>query len=147
MMTMPSIFNNDIFDTFMDDFGFTKPQYKRHNNPSGIMKTDIKESKAGFELKIDLPGYEKEDIEATIKDGYMTIKANEKKTNEEKNEEGKVIRSERYSGTCSRSFYVGEELKQQDIKAKFANGVLTVFVPKKEEQPKVDEEKFIAIEG
>jgi HSP20 family molecular chaperone IbpA len=111
------------------------------------MKTDIKENEGGYELDIDLPGYNKEDVNAQLKDGYMTISAETKQENDEQDNNGKYIRRERYYGTCSRSFYVGEDITEQDIKAKFDNGVLKVFVPKKEAQPVVEETKYIAIEG
>jgi HSP20 family molecular chaperone IbpA len=111
------------------------------------MKTDIRENETGFELDIDLPGYKKEDVKAQLKDGYLTISAESKQDNDEKDEKGKFIRRERFYGTCSRSFYVGEEVTEQDIKAKFEDGILKVSVPKKEAKPEVEENKYIAIEG
>ena len=147
MMTMPSIFNNNLLDDFFDDFVPARPAYKAASNPAGIMKTDISEDENGYEVKIDLPGYEKDNISAELKDGYLTISASDNKDTEEKDSAGHVIRRERYQGSCSRSFYVGEEVTQEDIKAKFTNGVLTVAVPKKEPQPKVEESKLISIEG
>jgi HSP20 family molecular chaperone IbpA len=111
------------------------------------MKTDIKENEGGFELDIDLPGYKKEDVKAQLKDGYMTISAETNQEKDDKDDKGKYIRRERYYGTCSRSFYVGEDITEEDIKAKFENGILKVFVPKKEAQPAVKENKFIQIEG
>ena len=146
MMTMPSIFNNNLFD-FFDDFAPAPSYANSPVNHTGIMKTDISEDENGYEIKIDLPGYDKENISAELKDGYMTIKASQDENKEEKDSAGKVIRRERYSGSCSRSFYVGEEVTQEDIKAKFDKGVLTVMVPKKDPQPKVEESKYIAIEG
>ena len=94
-----------------------------------------------------MPGFNKEDLKAELKEGYLTISASTNKDNGEKDENGKYIRRERYVGSCSRSFYVGEEIKQDDIKAKFENGILKISVPKKEAQPKVEEDKHIAIEG
>ena len=111
------------------------------------MRTDIKETDAGFELDIDLPGYKKEDVQAELKDGYLTISAKTNTTREEKDENGKYIRKERYSGSCSRSFYVGEQLEQEDIKARFEDGILKVMVPKKEAKPAVEENRYITIEG
>jgi HSP20 family molecular chaperone IbpA len=111
------------------------------------MKTDIREHENGFELDIDLPGYKKEDVKAQLKDGYLTISAETKQNNDEKDEKGKFIRRERFYGTCSRSFYVGEDITEQDIKAKFEDGILKVSVPKKEAKPEVEENKYIAIEG
>ena len=111
------------------------------------MKTDIRETDGSFELDIDMPGFNKEDLKAELKEGYLTISASTNKDNGEKDENGRYIRRERYVGSCSRSFYVGEDIKQDDIKAKFENGILKISVPKKEAQPKVEEDKHIAIEG
>ena len=142
-MLVPSIFGEDLFDTFFDDF--KRPA--RSNTNINVMRTDIKETDAGFELDIDLPGYKKEDVQAELKDGYLTISAKTNTTREEKDENGKYIRKERYSGSCSRSFYVGEDLEQQDIKAKFEDGILKVKVQKKEAKPAVEENRYITIEG
>ena len=142
-MLVPSIFGEDLFDTFFDDF--KRPA--RSNTNINVMRTDIKETDAGFELDIDLPGYKKEDVQAELKDGYLTISAKTNTTREEKDENGKYIRKERYSGSCSRSFYVGEQLEQEDIKARFEDGILKVMVPKKEEKPAVEENRYITIEG
>ncbi len=114
------------------------------NGIGGLMRTDVKEDKEGYEVHIDLPGFKKEDVQITLKDGYMTVAAS--RVNEV--EEGKkYLRRERYVGNVSRSFYVGEILTEEDIKAKFENGVLKITLPKKEEVPKVEEPKHIAIEG
>ena len=150
-MLMPSIFGENLFDDFFDDF--YRPAVRRSTQRpamaampvNGLMKTDVKETENGYELSIDLPGYKKEDVQAELKDGYMTITASTKKENEEK-EEGKYIRRERFAGTCSRSFYVGEDVTQNDIKARFEDGILKVAVPKKEAKPEVEESKFISIE-
>ena len=142
-MLVPSIFGEDLFDTFFDDF--KRPA--RSNTNINVMRTDIKETDAGFELDIDLPGYKKEDVQAELKDGYLTISAKTNTTREEKDENGKYIRKERYSGSCSRSFYVGEQLEQEDIKAGFEDGILKVMVPKKEAKPAVEENRYITIEG
>ena len=142
-MLVPSIFGEDLFDTFFDDF--KRPA--RSNTNINVMRTDIKETDAGFELDIDLPGYKKEDVQAELKDGYLTISAKTNTTREEKDENGKYIRKERYSGSCSRSFYVGEQLEQEDIKARFEDGILKLMVPKKEAKPAVEENRYITIEG
>ena len=145
-MMMPSIFSDNLFDDF---FGFDRPLkgYQRLNT-SEIMKTDVKESETGFELDISLPGYKKEDIQAELKDGYLTINASTSSSNDEKDAQtGKYIRRERYSGSCSRSFYVGEDITQEDIRARYENGVLSLAIPKKEAKPQVEEKKYIAIEG
>ena len=139
-MLMPSIFGENLFDEWMS-FPF------RNFNTNSLMKTDIRETDGSFELDIDMPGFNKEDLKAELKEGYLTISASTNKDNGEKDENGRYIRRERYVGSCSRIFYVGEDIKQDDIKAKFENGILKISVPKKEAQPKVEEDKHIAIEG
>jgi HSP20 family molecular chaperone IbpA len=111
------------------------------------MQTDIEESETGYALTMNLPGFKKEDVKAELKDGYLTINASTNSSKEEKDEKGKYIRKERYSGSCSRSFYVGEAVTQEDIKAKFEDGTLKISVPKKELKPEVEEAKYISIEG
>ena len=112
-----------------------------------VMKTDVKETDNSYEVDIDLPGFKKDEIEAKLENGYLTISAAKGLDKEEKDEkDGKYIRKERYSGAMSRSFYVGDELKQEDIKAKYEDGILKLSVPKKE-QKKVETTKHIAIEG
>ena len=113
-----------------------------------MMKTDIKEHDGGYELTVDLPGVKKDDIKAELNDGYLTISAEKGLDKDEKEKEtGHYIRKERYAGACSRSFYVGEDVEQADIKAEFKHGILTLFVPKKEAKPAVEQKKTIAIEG
>ncbi len=147
-MLMPSIFGERLFDDFFDSVRPARELMKIQTPATGIMKTDVKETENGYELEIDLPGYTKEDVKGEIKDGYLTISATTSKNNDEKDEKtGRYIRRERYYGSCSRSFYVGEEVTEEDIKAKFENGILKVCIPKKEAQPQVEEKKFIAIEG
>lgn len=147
-MLMPSIFGESLFDEFFDDFARpVKNNARVSNSVPAVMKTDVKENETGYELDIELPGYKKEDVQAQLKDGYLNITAIMKKDDEQKSEGGKYIRRERYYGSCSRSFYVGEDIEQQDIKAKFEDGILKIGVPKKEAKPKVEENKFITIEG
>lgn len=147
-MLMPSIFGESLIEDFFGDFARPARAIARYNTPTtNVMRTDIKESDNGFELAIDLPGYKKEDVKAELKDGYLTISAETKEDNEKQDESGKYIRRERYYGTCSRSFYVGEELTQEDIRARFEDGILKLSVPKKEIQPKVEETRYIPIEG
>ena len=147
-MLMPSIFNDNLFDDFFDfpfydDKADRKIQRKLYGHHAGnLMKTDIKEFADGYELQMDLPGYKKEEIQAALHNGYLTISAT--KSVEEK-EEGKYLRRERYTGSCQRSFYVGEYLRQEDIKAGFQDGILTLFVPK-EDKTKVEEKKYITIQ-
>ncbi|MCI5510173.1 MAG: Hsp20/alpha crystallin family protein [Oliverpabstia sp.] len=147
-MLMPSIFGENLFDEFFDDFVRPTRRVVRYNTPSTtIMKTDVKETEGSYELDIDLPGYKKEDVKAELKDGYLTISAATNTNNDQKDENGKYIRRERYYGNCSRSFYVGENITQEDIKARFEDGILKIVVPKKEAKPAVEEKKYISIEG
>ena len=111
-----------------------------------IMNTDVKEKENAYELDIELPGFKKENISAKLDDGYLTIEAATDTNNDEKDDNGKYIRKERYSGRCSRSFYVGKNVKQEDIQAKFEDGILKLTVPK-EEPEKVEQQKYISIEG
>ena len=150
-MLLPSIFNENFADDIFNDFLDVPVTFKQVWNPgltngANLMQTDVKETEKGFELDISLPGFKKEDIKAELKEGYLTINAEHAENKEEK-EEGKFIRKERYTGHCSRSFFVGEEVTEEDIRAKFENGVLTLNIPKKEPEKKVEEKKLIAIEG
>ena len=146
-MLMPSIFGENLFDEFFDDFVRPPRRVVRYNTPSTpIMRTDVKETEGSYELDIDLPGYKKEDVKAELKDGYLTISAATNTNNDQKDENGKYIRRERYYGNCSRSFYVGENITQEDIKARFEDGILKIVVPKKEAKPAVEEKKYISIE-
>lgn len=131
--------NNDfdlIGDMFRDPF-FSE-------NESKIMRTDIKEKKDKYLIDIDLPGYEKENIKIELEDGYLTVHANRDTNNEEK-EEGKFVRKERYVGSCSRSFYVGDAVEIEDIKASFKNGTLKIEVPKKEMKKELPSKKYVQI--
>ncbi|MBR1740775.1 MAG: Hsp20/alpha crystallin family protein [Lachnospiraceae bacterium] len=147
-MLMPSIFRENLFDDFFDDFARPVHHMVNFGSPqTSVMKTDVKETEDGYELHIDLPGYKKEDVKAQLKDGYMTITAETNSSNEDKDEANKYIRRERYYGNCSRSFYVGDQVTEEDIRAKFEDGILKITVPKKEPAPAVEEKKYIAIEG
>ncbi|MDO4869357.1 MAG: Hsp20/alpha crystallin family protein [Bacillota bacterium] len=145
-MMMPSIYNNNLFDEFFDGF-FAEPARKApEKRRFDLMKTDIKELDKAFELDIDMPGVAKEDVKAQIVDGYLIVSASTNKESEEKDEQDKYIRKERYSGSMSRRYYVGDNIEQDDIKAKFEDGILKLTIPK--EVPKKDPEpKFITIEG
>ncbi|MBR1629626.1 MAG: Hsp20/alpha crystallin family protein [Lachnospiraceae bacterium] len=147
-MLMPSIFGENLLDDFFD-LDFPRRSFRTPSAPAnGLMKTDVKEKDGAFELSINLPGVKKEDIQAELKDGYLTISANHGSNKEEKDQDGRYIRRERYFGSASRSFYVGEDLTQEDIKAKYEDGVLRIDVPKVEpKKPEVEEKKYIAIEG
>ena len=143
-MLMPSIFG----DNFMDDFfDFPEVRSTRTYHQNQLMKTDIFQTKEGFEITMDLPGYKKDNVSAELKDGYLVITASMDQSNDQKDTGGKYLRRERYSGRCSRSFYVGEDLTQEDIKAKFEHGTLKLMIPNKENRPKVEETKRITIEG
>lgn len=144
-MLMPRVntMRNFFGDSFIDDFFGTALS----TDNSGMMSTDVKEVDNGYEVIMNLPGYRKEDVKGELKDGYLTVTASTNSNSDKKDEDGNYIRRERYSGTCSRSFYVGDTVKQEDIKAKFENGTLRLFVPKKEPEKKVDEKHYIEIEG
>ena len=148
-MLGPSIFNDNLFDDFFE-FPFFDDRAERKlygHNAKNIMKTDIKEHKDGYELEIDLPGFHKDEIQAELKDGYLTISAAKQLNQDEKEKEsGKYIRRERYSGSCQRSFYVGDEITQEDIKGEYKHGILKLFVPKKEAKPVSNDPKYITIE-
>ncbi len=151
-MMMPSIFGENLFDDdwmnfpfYTDFFGKKNPLYGKH--AKNMMKTDIKEMDDAYEVDIDLPGFKKEEIKALLENGYLTISAAKGLSKDEKDKEGKYIRQERYAGAMSRSFYVGDEVKQEDVKAKYENGILQISIPKKEKKPAVEEHKNIAIEG
>ena len=141
-MLLPSIFSNNFVDDFMDDF---TPMTK-YDRPAPMMHTDVKEFDDHYEMGLELPGYKKEDIKADLKDGYLTISAEHTENNDEKDKNGKYIRRERYTGQCTRTFYVGEDIRQEDIKAGFENGVLKVSIPKVEAKPEVEAGKHILIE-
>ena len=129
------------------NFGFPevdKALYGKHAN--NVMKTDVKETDTGYEVDIDLPGFKKDEINAQLDNGYLTISAAKGLDKDEKDKKGKYIRKERYAGAMSRSFYVGEGVTQEDIKAKYEDGILRLSVPKKEAKA-VENKKYIAIEG
>ena len=158
-MLTPSIFGDSLFDDFFDDFfdlpafddrAMQKAQkqlYGRH--AANMMKTDVQEHDDHYEVDIDLPGFKKDELSLELKDGYLVISAAkglDKSETEKKT--GKFIRKERYAGSVSRSFYVGEDIRQEDIHAKYENGVLKLSIPKPEAaKPQVEEKKYIAIEG
>ena len=151
-MMMPSVFGESLFDDLMDFpfekefFGHRNPLYGKH--AQNVMKTDIKETDKGYELVVDLPGFTKDEVKADLENGYLTISAEKGLDKDEKEKEtGRYIRRERYAGACSRSFYVGKEVHQDDIKAEFKHGILTLFVPKKEAKPAVEQKHSISIEG
>ena len=153
IMLVPSIFGENLFDEFFDFPAFPdlgrdmdrteRKLYGRH--PDRLMKTDVHEHEDHFEVDIDLPGFKKEDIALELNQGYLTVSATKSVDNDEK-EKGKLIRQERYSGSMQRSFYIGENLTEEDIKAAFRHGVLSLNIPKNK-QAAIPEKKTIAIEG
>ena len=149
-MLMPSIFEENLFDNWFDfpmfnDFDNTERKlYGRHADR--LMKTDVHDNEDHYEVDIDLPGFKKEEITLELDKGYLTVSAAKGLDKDEKDHKGKLIRQERYSGSMQRSFYVGENLTEEDIKAAFKHGVLSLEIPKKE-QPKVPEKKLIMIQG
>ena len=150
-MLVPSIFGENLFDDFMD-FPFDDDFWGRKNplygkNAKRMMKTDIRETDGSYELDVDLPGFKKDEIQASLENGYLTISAAKGLDKDDKDKEGKYIRQERYAGAMSRSFYVGEEVTQDEIKAKYEDGILKLSIPKKEKKPAVEQENHIAIEG
>ena len=146
-MMLPTIFGENLFDDFMDDafernfFGGRNPLYGKHSK--NLMKTDVKETETGYELDIDLPGFKKDEISAHLEDGYLTVSAAKGVDKDEKDNEGRYIRRERYAGNLSRSFYIGD-VKQEDVKAVFKNGILSISVPKEDKKAK-EEKKYITI--
>lgn len=149
-MMLPTIFGENLFDDFMDDafernfFGGRNPLYGKHSK--NLMKTDVKETETGYELDIDLPGFKKDEISAHLEDGYLTVSAAKGVDKDEKYNEGRYIRRERYSGSMTRSFYVGNAVTEEDIKAKYEDGILSLSIPKKDPKA-VEAKKYIAIEG
>ena len=156
-MLLPSMFGENLFDDFFgfDDFPFwddreeKKMEKKLYGRRArNLMKTDIKETDKDYEVIIDLPGFKKNEVHASLENGYLTISA-EKGLNQDEKEKksGRYIRKERYAGACQRSFYVGDQLTEEDIKGEFKHGILKLFVPKKDAVPAVEENKYISIEG
>lgn len=158
MMT-PSIFGESLFDNFFDDFfdfpvwddrAMQKAQKKLYGgHAANMMKTDVQEHADHYEVDIELPGFQKEELSLELKEGYLVISAAKGLDKEEKEKKtGKFVRRERYVGSMSRSFYIGEDVKQEDIHAKYENGVLKLSIPKMEQKkPQVEEKRYIAIEG
>ena len=136
---LPSIFGENLFDDFFSDpFEMMVPQgrsplYGKH--AKGLMKTDVRETDGSYELDVDLPGFKKDEIHVELKDGYLTISAAKGLDKDESAKDGKYIRQERYAGACSRSFYVGETARPEDIAAKYEDGILRVSVPKEVKKP------------
>ena len=153
-MLVPSIFSDNFFDDFFE-FPFIDDREERNaerklygHHAANLMKTDIKEFDDKYEVEIDLPGFKKDEVTAELNDGYLTVSAAKGLDQDEQEKEtGKYIRRERYAGACQRSYYVGEDITEEDIRAEFKHGILKLFVPKKEVKPAVEEKKYISIEG
>ena len=146
---LPSIFGESLLDDWFDFpserdfFGSHNPVFGKH--AKNLMRTDIRETDTSYELDVDLPGFKKEDIKAQVENGYLTISAAKGMEKKEDDKKGQYIRKERFSGACSRSFYVGDNVTEQDITAKFEDGILKLSIPKKDQQ-QVETKKYIAIE-
>jgi len=149
-MLTPRIYTENLFDDWFDDFPFVEMNnvdrklYGKHAGRE--MLTDVREQEDHYDVEIDLPGFKKEDIKVELNKGYLTITASKGLDENEKDKKGRVVRQERYSGVMERSFYVGEQLTHEDIKAKYEDGVLTLNVPKKE-QKNLPDKHTIMIEG
>ena len=150
-MMLPTIFGENLFDDFMNDFAFPafedvdKELYGKH--AKNLMKTDVKDTENGYEVDIDLPGFKKDEIKVKLEDGVLTISAAKGLDKDEKDKKGSYLRRERYAGSMSRSFYVGDHVTVEDIHPKYENGILSFSVPKAENKPIEEKNKYIAIEG
>ena len=138
-------FFNDLMADPFDNFVGTMAAPSVKTAPN-LMRTDIRETDTGFELTIDLPGFDKEGVQAELKDGYLTVTAETKQESEDKDKKGTYVRQERFTGKCSRTFYVGDDIEEDDIKAKFDNGTLQIDVPKKVAKPEPETSRSISID-
>ena len=154
-MLLPSIFGENLLDDWMMDFprmdfprrdfaDVDRKLYGKH--AANVMKTDVHEHDEGYEVDIDLPGFKKDEIKLDLENGYLSVSAAKGIEKEDKDKKGRLIRQERYSGAMQRSFFVGDAITEEDIKAKFEDGVLKLSIPKKD-APKIPDKKTIAIEG
>ncbi len=154
-MLLPSIFGENLLDDWMMDF--PRMDFPRHDfadvdrklygkHAANVMKTDVHEHDEGYEVDIDLPGFKKDEISLNLENGYLSVSAAKGIEKDDKDKKGRLIRQERYSGAMQRSFFVGDAITEEDIKAKFEDGVLRLSIPKKD-APKIPEKKTIAIEG
>ena len=148
-MLMPSIFGESLFDDWFDDFDRQMQHMDRRlygRNAKREMKTDVREKEDGYEIDMDLPGFKKDQVELSLENGYLTVTANKGFDRDQKDDQGRMIRQERYAGSMQRSFYVGQNMTEEDVKARFEDGVLHLNLPKKDAK-KVPEKKTICIEG
>lgn len=151
-MLMPSVFGKDLFDDFFDfpfydDKEMDKLEKKLYGHRSkNLMKTDVQETENGYVLEMDLPGFSKDEVKASLKDGYLTIKAEKGLDKDEKDEKtARYIRRERYAGSCERSFYVGD-INEADIKGEFKHGILKLTIPKEQPKKEIDTTKYIELD-
>ena len=145
-MLMPSIFGEDLFDDFMGYPAGRQAAANAYPQVKDMMKTDIRDVDGNYELEIDLPGFKKDEIQVQLKDGYLVLSAAKGLDKDEKDKEGNYIRRERYAGSMCRSFYVGDAVSEEDIHAKYEDGILKLSVPKKAPE-KIEKDGYIAIEG
>ena len=153
-MLMPSIFGEDLFDDFMRDFPFYDDRDSRKaekklygHHAKNLMKTDIKETDTAYELEMDLPGFTKDEVKVSLEDGYLTVSAAKGlDQDEQEKKSGRYIRRERYAGACERTFYVGEDVTETEIKGEFKHGIMKNTIKKKEAKPAVEQKKYISIE-
>lgn len=150
-MMMPTIFRDSLFDDFMNGFTFpTFPNVEKRlygKDGQNLMKTDVKEKDGNYEVDIDLAGFKKDDIQMELENGYLTVSASKGVDNDKKDEDGNYIRRERYTGSMSRTFYVGDHVTEEDVHPKYENGILSFSVPKVEAKKIEDTKRYISIEG
>ena len=144
MMYMPSIFGEDLMDDFFNDNWFRSPAFTNNN---GMMRTDVKQKDGNYELEMELPGFKKDDVQLSLENGYLNIRAAHNDNKDEKDKDGKIVRKERYTGAVERSFYVGDNITEDDVHAKFEDGMLLITLPDPEQNKPIENKKTIMIEG
>lgn len=143
MMYVPDLFGNNLVDDFFNDDWFQSPVTRSTN----LMRTDVREKDGQYQLEMELPGFKKEDVQLSLKNGYLNVHAAHDSSKDDKDADGKVVRRERYSGACERSFYVGDNITEEDVHAKFEDGLLKIQLPDPEQKKQVETKKTIMIEG
>ena len=156
MMMVPYMFNDDLMDDLFNDnwerdfdraMHSMQPRHMFGKRSANVMKTDVRETKDGYDVFVDLPGFKKEDVKLDLQNGYLTVSAHRNSSHEDKDDNGRWLRRERYMGSCSRSFYVGEDVKESDIHASYRNGTLCIQVPKIQARPQVESKDQIAFQS
>ena len=156
MMYLPDLFGENLMDDWMDDFDAWNKAFNRElnrKNPlygkhaKNIMKTDVSEKDGKYEIAVDLPGFKKDEVSLSLENGYLTIETNTSLDKDEKDKKGHILRQERYAGNMARSFYVGDDIGESDVTARFEDGVLHITIPAKDKEEKLPEHKTISIEG